>query len=187
MWDFHQVGRSVVSMLWISIKNQTTKLEVQSKTARTSKCWSQNRIDSNKQLNHFVGLLLNESRFSKTVVDIDKRSFTIQILLFDNGSFVSITEGQEKIGGLTASIGTNTIPITTSIIPAKSESLFLKLISQQLSSIISGINIISAFIPKELENKTAKTLIAKIKEIVEKWLLIWEASFNKSKRPMTYS
>jgi hypothetical protein len=69
---------------------------------------------------------------------------------------------------LTASIGTNTIPIITSIIPAKSESLFLKLISEQLSSIISGINIISAFIPKELENKTAKTLIAKIKEIVEK-------------------
>jgi len=112
--------------------------------------------------------LLNESRFSKTVVDIDKRSFTIQILLFDNGSFVSITEGQEKIGGLTPSIGTNTKPITTSIIPAKSESLFLKLISEQLSSIITGINLVSAFIPKKLENNTAKTLIAKIKEIVEK-------------------
>ena len=110
----------------------------------------------------------SESRFSKTVIDIDNRSFTIQVLLFDNGSYVSITEGQEKIGGLTASIGTGTVPITTSIIPAKSESLFLKLISEQLSSIISGINIISAFIPKELENKTAKILIAKIREIVEK-------------------
>ena len=109
-----------------------------------------------------------ESRFSKTVIDIDNRSFTIQVLLFDNGSFVSISEGQEKIGGLTASIGTGTVPVTTSIIPAKSESLFLKLISEQLSSIISGINIISTFIPKELENKTAKTLITKIKEIVEK-------------------
>ena len=112
--------------------------------------------------------MAGELRFSKTVVDIDKRSFTIQILLFDNGSFVSITEGQEKIGGLTASIGTGSVPITTSIIPAKSESLFLKLISEQLSSIIPGINLVSAFIPKELENKTAKTLIAKVKEIVEK-------------------
>ena len=112
--------------------------------------------------------MLDESRFSKTVIDVDNRSFTLQILLFDNGSFVSITEGQEKIGGLTASIGTDTIPITTSIIPAKSESLFLKLISKQISSIITGVNIVSAFIPKELENKTAKTLIAKIKEIVEK-------------------
>ena len=110
----------------------------------------------------------SESRFSKTVIDIDNRSFTIQVLLFDNGSFVSISEGQEKIGGLTASIGTGTVPITTSIIPAKSESLFLKLISEQLSSIITGVNIVSAFIPKELENKTAKILIAKIKEIAEK-------------------
>lgn len=110
----------------------------------------------------------SESRFSKTVIDIDNRSFTIQVLLFDNGSYVSITEGQEKIGGLTASIGTGTVPITTSIIPAKSESLFLKLMSEQLSSIITGINIVSVFIPKELENKTAKILIAKTREIVEK-------------------
>ena len=109
-----------------------------------------------------------ELRFSKTVVDVDNRSFTLQILLFNNGSFVSITEGQEKIGGLTASIGTDTIPITTSIIPAKSESLFLKLISKQISSIVTGVNIVSAFIPKELENKTAKILIDKIKEVVEK-------------------
>ena len=115
--------------------------------------------------------MLNESRFSKTVVDIDKRSFTIQILLFDNGSFVSITEGQEKIGGLEASIGSlqfHTIVKTTPIIPAKLESIFLKVISEQISSIIPGINIISTFLPKELERKTAKTLIAKIKEIVEK-------------------
>ena len=110
----------------------------------------------------------SESRFSKTVIDIDNRSFTIQVLLFDNGSYVSITEGQEKIGGLTASIGTGTMPITTSIIPAKSESLFLKLMSEQLASIITGINIVSAFIPKELENKTAKILIAKTREIIEK-------------------
>ena len=110
----------------------------------------------------------SESRFSKTSIVIDNRSFTIQVLLFDNGSYVSITEGQEKIGGLTASIGTGTVPITTSIIPAKSESLFLKLMSEQLSSIITGINIVSAFIPKELENKTAKILIAKTREIVEK-------------------
>jgi hypothetical protein len=111
--------------------------------------------------------LPSESRLSKTVIEVDNRNFAVQVLLFDNGSFVSITEGQEKIGGLTASIGTGSIPITTSIIPAKSESLFLKLMSEQISSIITGINIVSAFIPKELENKTAKILIDKIKEIIE--------------------
>ena len=109
-----------------------------------------------------------ESRYSKTSLEIDNRNFTVQILRFDNGSFVCITEGQNKIGGMLASIGTGSVPVSNMIIPAKSESLFLKLISQRLSSIIKGINIVSAFIPQELDGKTANTLIAKIKEFVEK-------------------
>ena len=109
-----------------------------------------------------------ESRYSKAVIVVDNRNFTIQVLRFDNGSFVSITENQDKIGGMLASIGTDSIPVTNTIIPAKSESLFLKLVSEQLSSIIKGINIVSAFIPQELDGKTASTLMAKIKEIMEK-------------------
>ena len=109
-----------------------------------------------------------ESRYSKVVVDVQNRNFTIQVLRFDNGCFVSISEDQDKIGGMLASIGTDSIPISNTIIPAKSESLFLKLISERLSSIIKGINIISAFIPQELDNKTANTLMNKIKEIIEK-------------------
>ena len=109
-----------------------------------------------------------ESRYSKVVIDVQNRNFTIQVLRFDNGSFVSITENQDKIGGMLASIGTDSIPVTNTIIPAKSESLFLKLVSEQLSSIIKGINIVSAFIPQELDGKTASALMAKIKEIIEK-------------------
>ena len=108
------------------------------------------------------------SRYSKAVIDIDNRNFTIQVLRFDNGSFVSITEHQDKIGGILASIGTDSVPVSSTIIPAKSESLFLKLISERISSIIKGINIVSAFIPQELDTKVANTLIDKIKEIVEK-------------------
>ena len=109
-----------------------------------------------------------ESPHSKVAIDIDNRSFMIQVLRFDNGCFVSITEGQDKIGGMVASIGTDPIPISNTIIPAKFESLFLRLVSERLSSIIKGINIISAYIPQELDSKTANTLLDKIKEIVEK-------------------
>jgi len=89
----------------------------------------------------------------------------IQVLRFDNGSFVSITEGQEKIGGMLASIATEPVPSTVTIIPPKSESIFLKI---YLSSITKGINIVSAFIPQELDTKTTKVLMTKIKEIIEK-------------------
>jgi hypothetical protein len=112
--------------------------------------------------------LVIESRYSKVLVDVDNRNFTIQVLRFDNGCFVSITEDQEKIGGMLASIGTDSIPISNMVIPPKSESLFLKLISERLSSIRKGINIITTFIPQELDSKTANTLMSKVKEIVEK-------------------
>ena len=114
--------------------------------------------------------LFNRSRIDHLYQDphVDNRNFTIQVLRFDNGSFVSITEHQDKIGGVLASIGTDSIPVSSTIIPAKSESLFLKLISERISSIIKGINIISAFIPQELDSKIANALMSKIKEILEK-------------------
>ena len=120
-----------------------------------------------------------ESRYSKVFIDVDNRNFTIQVLRFDNGSFVSITEHQDKIGGVLASIGTDSIPVSSTIIPARSESLFLKLISERISSIIKGINIISAFIPQELDSKIANALMSKIKEILEKWRLTCEVFYNK--------
>jgi len=92
----------------------------------------------------------------------------VQVLRFDNGNFVSITEGQEKIGGMLASISTEPVPSTVTIIPPKSESIFLKMMSDYLSSITKGINIVSAFIPQELDTKTTKVLMTKIKEIIEK-------------------
>ena len=112
--------------------------------------------------------MVSDSRYLSTVIEVGKRSFMVQMLRFDNGSFVSITEHQDKIGGVLASIGTDSIPVSSTIIPAKSESLFLKLISERISSIIKGINIISAFIPQELDSKIANALMSKIKEIVEK-------------------
>jgi len=67
-----------------------------------------------------------------------------------------------------ASIATEPVPSTTTIIPPKSESIFLKMMSDYLSSITKGINIVSAFIPQELDTKTTKVLMTKIKEIIEK-------------------
>jgi len=92
----------------------------------------------------------------------------VQGLRVDNGSWVSGTEGKEKIGGMLASIATEPVPSTTTIIPPKSESIFLKMMSDYLSSITKGINIVSAFIPQELDTKTTKILMTKIKEIIEK-------------------
>jgi hypothetical protein len=88
------------------------------------------------------------------------------LLRFDNGSFVSITEGKENIGSMSASITSGPVPTSTIIIPSKKESLFLKLMSEQISSIIQGINIVSAFLPQEIDSNTAKILMTKVMEMI---------------------
>lgn len=105
--------------------------------------------------------------FSQKTVSLESRSFSLQIQKFDNGFFVSVTEGANKIGSLVASMATGPTPITTTIIPSKSESLFLKLTAERISTRMHGIVLVSAFIQKELEPSTAKALMSEIMEMID--------------------
>ena len=106
--------------------------------------------------------------FCKKTVDVDDRHFLVDILKFDNGNFVSVSEGAEKLGSMVVSLSTGPTPITTTVIPSKAESLFLKLMAERISTSMKGIAIVSAFFAKELDPSTAKTLMGEIMEMIEK-------------------
>ena len=105
--------------------------------------------------------------FSKKTVNLESRSFSLQIQKFENGFFVSVSEGSNKIGSMVVSLATGPTPITTTIIPSRTESLFLKLVSERISTRMRGIAFVSAFIQKELEPNTAKALMSEIMEMIE--------------------
>ncbi len=88
----------------------------------------------------------------------------VRILKFDNGNFVSVTEGMNKLGPMMISLGTGPTPVTTTVIPAKSESIFLKLIAERLSTTMNGICIVTASV-NELDSDSVKTLIVEIVEL----------------------
>ena len=110
---------------------------------------------------------MSDSRYTSRVVNVEDRAFKIQVINFENGNFISVSEGSEKIGSMMASIGTGFIPATTTIIPGKTSPLFLKLISEQISASTKGIAIVSAFVEKELKPETTKALMNSILEIVQ--------------------
>ena len=105
--------------------------------------------------------------FSEKTVDLESRSFSLQILKFENGCFISVTEGSSKLGSMVVSLTTGQNPITTTVIPSKSESLFLKLIAERISTRMHGIAIVSTFVQKELDPDTAKVLMTEIMEIIQ--------------------
>ena len=104
--------------------------------------------------------------FQKTV-HLESRSFSLQIQKFENGYFVSVTEGTNKIGSMVISLATGPIPVTTTIIPSRNESLFLKLTAERISTRMRGIALVSTFIQKELESNTAKSLMSEIVEMID--------------------
>ena len=101
------------------------------------------------------------------MVNLESRSFSLQIQKFENGYFVSVTEGSNKIGSMIVSLSTGQTPVTTTIIPSRHESLFLKLIAEQISTRMRGIALVSTFIQKELESGTAKALMSEIMDIID--------------------
>ena len=98
---------------------------------------------------------------------MESRNFSLQIQKFENGYFISVTEGSNKLGSMVVSLATGPTPITTTIIPSRSESLFLKLVAERISTRMRGIALVSTFIQKQLEPDTAKSLMSEIMEMIE--------------------
>ncbi len=101
------------------------------------------------------------------MIHLESRSFSLQIQKFENGYFISITEGSNKLGSMTISLATGPSPITTTIIPSRTESLFLKLIAERISTRSRGIVLVSTYVQKELESNNVKSLMSEIMEIIE--------------------
>jgi hypothetical protein len=99
-------------------------------------------------------------------VETENRKFDVSILKYDNGFFISVTEGPRKFGATIISIGIGPSPSSSIIVPAKTDTLFLKLMSQKVASEIRGLCILSLSTQKELGTNAGKVLIERIMEAV---------------------
>ena len=105
---------------------------------------------------------------TQKTIDVGDRKFFLNLLSFENGNFVSISEGRQKIGSMVVSIGSGPAATTATVIPAKTDSLFLKLTAEKISTTIKGIGIVSLYTERELGNETAKILMGEVMDMVQK-------------------
>ena len=102
--------------------------------------------------------------YTKKLVNINERSFLVQILNYENGNFISVTEGLENIGGMIVSINSGPVPSTSTIIPPKSDALFLKLISERIAYTRQGMCLVTGNFEKALDKEITKQLMNAILE-----------------------
>ena len=92
-------------------------------------------------------------------MSINERSFLVQILNYENGNFISVTEGLENIGGMIVSINSGPVPSTSTIIPPKSEAVFLKLVSERIAYTRQGMCLVTGNFEKALDKQITKQLM----------------------------
>ena len=102
--------------------------------------------------------------YTKKLVNINERSFLVQILNYENGNFISVTEGLENIGGMIVSINSGPVPSTSPIIPPKSEALFLKLVSERIAYTRQGMCLATGNFEKALDKEITRQLMNAILE-----------------------
>jgi len=98
---------------------------------------------------------------TKTIA-YENRIFLVNMINFENGMIISISENSPKIGPMLISISSGPVPSTSIIIPTKSEELFLKLLAEKISAFLKGVCLVTANFEKDLDTETTKQLMHEI-------------------------
>jgi len=96
-----------------------------------------------------------------------KRIFSLKFVSFENGFFIVLAEGSDRIGSLSVSISSSNKVNTARVIPSKYDSLFISTISERVSSMVNGICIVSLYSMKQLSLDDMKAIMGEILNIVE--------------------
>ncbi len=97
----------------------------------------------------------------------EKRTFILKSIEYDNGRFISISEGEPRIGSITVSLSITNKSNTARVIQDKHDQLFVDTLSKRISMMTNGICIISLYTKNKLELEEMKMLNEKILSIVE--------------------
>ena len=95
-----------------------------------------------------------------------QRTFTLKCLSFENGLFIVVAEGANRIGSLTVSISSSNKSNTATVIPNRYNSMFINTISEKVSSMVNGICVVSLYNAKQLNLEDMKAIMGEIMNII---------------------
>jgi hypothetical protein len=102
----------------------------------------------------------------RKIVTESQKSFILKCFSFENGLFILLAEGVDRIGSLAVSITASNKSSTATVIPSKHHSVFVNTISEKVSSMINGICIVSFYSTNQLNLSDMKAIMGEIMNIV---------------------
>lgn len=111
-------------------------------------------------MNYTSGLVVREVKTDS------QKSFYLKCISFENGLFILVGEGADRIGSLTISISSSNKTNTATVIPSKYNSMFINTVSERVSSMINGICLVSLYSVKQLNLDDMKAIMEEIMNII---------------------
>lgn len=102
----------------------------------------------------------------RKVISPSKRVFLIRLLPFQNGWFISVSEGSDTIGSLHVSIASSNKVNTARVIPSRYDSIFINTISETVTSRTNGISIVCVHSLEQLRLDDMKAIMGEIMNLV---------------------
>ena len=90
------------------------------------------------------------------------RNFLLNVMFFQNGCFVIITEGPPRIGAVSMAISASNKVSIAKVIPSKYDSIFLNTLAEKISSMINGISLVSLQSRRQLELDDMKAIMEEV-------------------------
>jgi len=102
----------------------------------------------------------------RKVTSPSTRAFLIRLLTFQNGCFIAVSEGSDRIGSMHVSIASSNKVNTARVIPSKHDSIFINTISETVSSRTNGISIVCVHSLEQLHLDDMKAIMGEIMNLV---------------------
>jgi hypothetical protein len=95
------------------------------------------------------------------------RVFSLRLVKFFNGCFISISEDYQKIGSLHVSTAHASKVTTAKVIPSKVDSIFLTSISERIALMVNGFTIVNFNAKRALNKLDMEDIMTEILKLIE--------------------
>ena len=106
------------------------------------------------------------SNVTKVVNSSTGRNFLLQTIFFQNGCFIVITEGEQRIGAISIAISASNKVNAAKVIPSKYDSIFINTVAEKVSSMINGICLVSLHSQSQLQLDDMKAIMGEVTNTV---------------------
>ena len=96
------------------------------------------------------------------------RSFLLETNFYANGCFISISEGDRRLGAISVAISSaGRTASAARVIPSKHDPVFVNTVAERVASMINGVCIVSFHAKAALELEDMKAIMGELMNTVE--------------------